>query len=160
MVQPSSINKLLVYHLVNYVLWLMYGVHHAELDVWNVWGLGLSDIGERKSHSLWVPATSWPFLLSGKDVETQAGHNTFELDKYKLHGFFTIITLCQAAFFYASPGSHLFEFYPDKVRGRRVKMLKMEEVTIFSSSVVIDHGYLQHADQNSRRNTAYGIICT
>lgn len=73
------------------------------------------------------------FLLSGRRVEMQVGHNDFRHEKDKRRGSYETVTGPEGAFLYPCEGSHYFVLYSYDVKERLASALRMEEVTISSN---------------------------
>lgn len=77
--------------------------------------------------------------------EPQVCHNDFDHDEEESANFFDIATKSESASLYTCLGSHHFVFYPDDIKERLAKMMRMKEVTIPSNALFMGHEFLQHA---------------
>lgn len=104
--------------------------------------LHLCDFGERGSLLFCPPATGKYPHLSGRQVEAPVGRNNSEHNKDKCPGFSDIVTGSEGASLYVRRRSHQFVSYPEDVKGRPAKEMKIEGVIFPPDSVNIGHGYL------------------
>lgn len=117
----------------------------AALDVWIGIVSSLLDMDRRGKDRSWLPKTGGRFLLSGKGVTDQCGHNDFPVRESGSPGYFFLVTGPAKASLHVCPGSHLYVRYHKSRRELLRKSLQMEEVAIPPFSMFIGHGQVQHA---------------
>lgn len=76
----------------------------------------LSNMDQRKLHSIWLQPSGLCFLRSGGDVVVKIGHNDFLHHRGKSQGPFSVVTGCKGASSYLVSASHHFS-----LRGFKMK---------------------------------------
>lgn len=101
-------------------------------------------ISDKNDHPLWMPKTGGRYLLTGKDVQHQCGHNdNVHLDGHP--GLFAMATGPEGAKLWICEGSHLYVNEPTYEKEFLGKGLRLKPVDIPPYSVYFGHGWVQHA---------------
>ena len=135
-------------------------VRRAALDVWIGLLASMMDLESITGQKLRVPNTGGRFLLNGKDLHPQIGHNDFDHTRDNSVGFFAMVTGEEGASLFVSKYSHLFVDKTEKQKKMLSKCLDMTLLEIPPFSIFFGHGYFHHAgagERNERRNLRYHI---
>lgn len=118
----------------------MLGLEEEELA-------GCADNGAR---TLYIPATGGRLLITGANCPRQIPHNDFPVPhiserKEKLPGYFTLVSGADPFALWICPFSHNFVFETADAILTMSTALQMRKIIIPPHSVLVAHGFLQHA---------------
>lgn len=91
-----------------------------------------------------MPAAGGGYLILGRYVEAQGGHNDFQAKPERSRIFFIIITGEEGTVLCVRPGSHLLLSYGKDKLIELFDILNIEDISVPPISLFIGHGKLQH----------------
>lgn len=129
--------------------------HRAMIDLYVCMVMNMLNVTEDGKFRHRIPDSGGRFLINGRGVESQVGHNDFEPRKGESPGYFVIVSGTESVDLHVSPGSHHFVFSSDEVIEEMISSYQMITIQIPSFSMFIGHGSLQHAGAGWNGN--YGL---
>lgn len=94
--------------------------------------------------NLYLPVTGSRFYLIGRECPDHTERNNFESKRGLGSGIFVLSSMSEALRLFISRASHTFEYNPMSVKKNLVDLLRLEELTLPTYSVLVGHGLLQN----------------